>query len=146
MQQKQQQQQQQLSGQQQPEIVDLTEQDIGGQGTIFTSSPAVNGSLPVSPARPNHSALPRGSLLDAQDSRTEDMRDDKEEDAGREAIGAEEQAVGPCGDLPDKPGHLATAEQCRLANGGVCWHLLQMAVRARQIVQRSEDDSVSIYT
>lgn len=74
------------------------------------------------------------------------MRDDKEEDAGREAIGAEEQAVGPCGDLPDKPGHLATAEQCRLANGGVCWHLLQMAVRARQIVQRSEDDSVSIYT
>ena len=74
------------------------------------------------------------------------MGDDKEEDKGRGAVGAEEQAAGPYGDLPDKPGHLATAEQCRLANGGVCWHLLQMAVRARQIAQRSQDDSVSSHT
>lgn len=46
------------------------------------------------------------------------------------------------GDLPDKPGHLDTAAQCRLANAGVCWHLLQMAVRARQITQKSDDAQV----
>ena len=65
-------------------------------------------------------------------------------ETAREAAGAEEQPAGQLGDLPDKPGHLATAEQCRLANGGVSWHLLQMAVRARQIAQKSDDDSVSL--
>lgn len=40
---------------------------------------------------------------------------------------------GQLADLPDRPGHLATVEQCRAANGGVCWHLLQMAVKAREI-------------
>lgn len=64
-------------------------------------------------------------------------------EAARGAAGAVGQPAGQLGDLPDKPGHLASAEQCRLANGGVCWHLLQMAVRARQIAQKSEDNSVS---
>lgn len=50
------------------------------------------------------------------------------------------------GDLPDKPGHLDTVEQCRLANAGVCWHLLRMAVRARQITQKSDDAQVSCIT
>ncbi len=54
----------------------------------------------------------------------------------------QQQHSGMLGDLPDKPGHLATVEQCLLANGGVCWHLLQMAVRARQIVQKSSDAKV----
>lgn len=44
---------------------------------------------------------------------------------------------GQLGDLPDRPGHLATVEQCRAANGGVCWHLLQMAIKARQIAERN---------
>ncbi|DBA80626.1 TPA: hypothetical protein ACH3X1_007876 [Trebouxia sp. C0004] len=51
----------------------------------------------------------------------------------------QQQHRGMYGDFPDKPGHLATVEQCRLANGGVCWHLLQMAVRARQFVQKGRD-------
>jgi len=54
----------------------------------------------------------------------------------------QQQHIGMLSDLPDKPGHLATVEQCRLANGGVCWHLLQMAVRARQFVQKSNDAEV----
>ena len=57
-------------------------------------------------------------------------------------IPEQQQHTGMLGDLPDKPGHLATVEQCRLANGGVCWHLLQMAVRARQFVQKSNDAEV----
>ena len=65
-------------------------------------------------------------------------------EAAREPAEAEGQPAGQLGDLPDKPGHLGTAEQCRLANGGVCWHLLQMAVRSRQSAQKSDDDSVSL--
>lgn len=59
-----------------------------------------------------------------------------------ERVQEQQQHSGMYGDLPDKPGHLATVEQCRLANGGVCWHLLQMAVRARQLVQKSNDAKV----
>lgn len=47
---------------------------------------------------------------------------------------------GQLGDLPDRPGLLATVEACRVANGGVCWHLLQMAVKAREIARK--DDTV----
>ena len=63
--------------------------------------------------------------------------------AGTWTQGQEQQHEDLYGDLLDKPGHLATAEQCRLANGGVCWHLLQMAVKARAIAQRTNDSSVS---
>ena len=45
---------------------------------------------------------------------------------------------GQLGDLPDKPGHLATAEQCQAANGGVCWHLLQIAIKAREIACKAD--------
>ena len=53
-----------------------------------------------------------------------------------------QQHSGMHGDLSDKPRHLTTVEQCRLANGGVCWQLLQMVVRARQFVQKSNDAKV----
>ena len=64
------------------------------------------------------------------------------EDSMQEQQQQQQQHSGMLGDLPDKPGHLATVEQCRVANGGVCWHLLQMAVRARQFVQKSNDAKV----
>lgn len=43
---------------------------------------------------------------------------------------------GQLADLPDRPGHLATEEDCRVANGGVCWHLLQLAIKARNIARK----------
>ena len=45
---------------------------------------------------------------------------------------------GQLGDLPDKPGHLATAQQCQAANGGICWHLMQMAIKAREIARKAD--------
>ena len=87
-------------------------------------------------AHQSHPGVPSGGTPDVVTGRAPE--------AAREPAGAARQPAGQLGDLPDKPGHLATAEQCRLANGGVCWHLLQMAVRARQIVQKSNDESVSL--
>ncbi len=65
-----------------------------------------------------------------------------EGEQAEDRVQQQQQHSGMLGDLPDKPGHLATVEQCRVANGGVCWHLLQMAVRARQFVQKSNDAEV----
>ena len=101
---------------------------------------AVQERMPAHPAVSAHQSQPRASTPEG----TLDPITGRPPEAAREPVGAGAQPAGQLGDLPDKPGHLATPEQCRLANGGVCWHLLQMAVRARQIAQKSEDDSVSL--
>ena len=75
----------------------------------------------------------------------EDERGAAQEGAREGAGVSEQQHPRLYGDLPDKPGHLSTVQQCRMANGGVCWHLLQMAVRARQIAQKSDDANVSTH-
>ena len=114
-------------------------------GFSAASVPA-HSSLPASAAQPRP-ASPSATTTDAQGTSAEGA---PEVEAGRsvsrEAARAEEQPAGPYGDFPDKPGHLASAEQCQLANGGVCWHLLQMAVRARQIAQKTEDNTVGSFT
>ncbi|KAL3145911.1 hypothetical protein ABBQ38_015279 [Trebouxia sp. C0009 RCD-2024] len=147
-------QQQQEQQQQQPDVVDLTEQDISHS----TPSSGLQGGASDADHPPNHEHVPGGAtaLGSAHDGTpaapTESAQQPHPQDssegsghapeAARGAAGAVGQPAGQLGDLPDKPGHLASAEQCRLANGGVCWHLLQMAVRARQIAQKSEDNSV----
>ena len=103
---------------------------------------AVAGAQQGAPGIPSES--PYQSHPGPSSEGTSDVTTGHAPEAAREPAGAEGQPAGQLGDLPDKPGHLATAEQCRLANGGVCWHLLQMAVRARQIAQKSDDDSVSL--
>ena len=106
------------------------------------------GTAAVAEAQHGASGIPSGSPHQSRDGAssedTPDVITGRAAEAAREPAEAEGQPAGQLGDLPDKPGHLATAEQCRLANGGVCWHLLQIAVRARQIAQKSEDDSVSL--
>lgn len=111
--------------------------DLGPGGA--TAGAAAQQGVPSGPAEFRHLSPPGASSEGTPDVITEGAPE-----AAREPAGAEGQPAGQLGDLPDKPGHLATSEQCRLANGGVCWHLLQMAVRARQIAQKSEDDSVSL--
>jgi len=99
--------------------------------TAARASPLLSGhGPPGEDAQEAEQSAARGGV--AEEGQAEDRMQEQQQ----------QQHNGMYGDLPDKPGHLATVEQCRLANGGVCWHLLQMAVRARQIVQKSNDAEV----
>jgi len=101
--------------------------------TAARASPLLSGhGPPGEDAQEAEQSAARGGV--AEEGQAEDRMQEQQQQ--------QQQHNGMYGDLPDKPGHLATVEQCRLANGGVCWHLLQMAVRARQIVQKSNDAEV----
>ena len=114
---------------------------------IATAATALRSSAETA----GDTAVGAGPLVGRHGPPGEDAQE-AEQSAARERVTEGEQAEdrmqeqqqhsGMYGDLPDKPGHLATVEQCRLANGGVCWQLLQMAVRARQFVQKSSDAEV----
>ncbi|DBB03686.1 TPA: hypothetical protein ACH3X3_011009 [Trebouxia sp. C0006] len=116
---------------------------------IATAVTALNSSTEPTETADN-TAAGAGPLIGRHGPPGEDAQEG-EQSAARDRVTEGEQAEdrvqqqqqqqhsGMLGDLPDKPGHLATVEQCRVANGGVCWHLLQMAVRARQFVQKSND-------
>ena len=117
---------------------------------------ADNTAAGAGPLDGRHSPLGAGPLIGRHGPLGEDAQEGEQSAArGRVTEGQQaedrvqqqqqqqqQQHSGMLGDLPDKPGHLATVEQCRVANGGVCWHLLQMAVRARQFVQKSNDAEV----
>ena len=114
----------------------LSHDHVPGGATAVAGAQYGAPGIPSESAHQSHPGVSSGY--------TPDVITGRPAEAAREPVGPEGQLAGQLGDLPDKPGHLATAEHCRLANGGVCWHLLQMAVRARQIAQRSDDVSVSL--
>ena len=117
---------------------------------IATAVTALNSSTEPTETADN-TAAGAGALIGRHGPPGEDAQEGEQSAArgrvteGEQAedrVHQQQQHSGMLGDLPDKPGHLATVEQCRVANGGVCWHLLQMAVRARQFVQKSNDAEV----